>query len=98
MFPLIISLAEVLVLRTHEKMRWADVFKSKSIYLVALISVGFYLLASLISFAPKYGWTWKDLSMAYAPFFLRLDYETRVLLEFDFLANFSFLEIHHGLC
>jgi hypothetical protein len=92
--PLIFSLAEIVVLRTKEKMRWSSIFKNRFIYLVPLISTGFYMLISLISFAPQYGWTWKNVSMVYAPFFLRIDYGAAKGFQFDFLANFSFLEIH----
>jgi hypothetical protein len=95
--PLIFSLAEIVVLRTKEKMRWSSIFKNRFIYLVPLISTGFYMLISLISFAPQYGWTWKNVSMVYAPFFLRINYSTNKEFEFDFLANFSFLEVHMTL-
>jgi hypothetical protein len=95
--PLIFSLAEIVALRTKEKMRWSSIFKNGFIYLVPLISAGFYALLSLISFAPQYGWTWKNVSMIYAPFFLRINYSTFQEFEFDFLANFSFLEIHMTL-
>lgn len=95
--PLIFSLAEIVALRTKEKMRWSSIFKNGFIYLVPLISTGFYALLSLISFAPQYGWTWKNVSMIYAPFFMRIDYSTNKEFEFDFVANFSFLEIHMTL-
>ena len=67
--PFIFSLAEIVVLRTKEKIKWSSIFKNRFIYLVPVISAGFYMLISLVSFAPQYGWTWKNVSMIYAPFF-----------------------------
>ena len=95
--PLIFVLAETLVLRTKEKMSWLIISKTKFIYLVPLISAGFYMLISLISFVPQYGWTWENVSMIYLPFFLRIDYSAFAKFKFDLLANFSFLEIHMTL-
>ena len=95
--PFIFSLAEIVVLRTKEKVRWSSIFQNKFLYMVPLISTGFYMLISLISFSPQYGWTWKNLSMIYAPFFMRINYSILKEFEFDFLANFSFLEIHMTL-
>ncbi len=95
--PCIFILAEVLVLNTHEKMRWADILKCRFLYLVPLISAGIFSLASLISFAPQYGWTWKNVLMVFLPFSMRLEYTALQEFEFDFLANFSFLEKHMTL-
>jgi hypothetical protein len=90
--PLIIILAEILVLRTKEKMRWSSIFKNRFICFFPLISTGVFFLTSLISFYPQYGWTWKNISMIYAPFFSRLEFNVSSNFQFDYLANFSFLE------
>lgn len=91
--PLIFSLAEIVVLRAHGKISWLKIFKNRFIYLVPMLSAGFYFLASLISFAPKFGWTWKNVAMVYSPFIQRIYYSERSDFQFDFWANFSFLGI-----
>ena len=95
--PLILSLAEILVLKDRKKMSWSNVFQSRFIYLVPLLSTGIYFLACLISFAPKYGWTWKNLTMAYSPFFRRIEYSGRADFQFDFMVKISFLQIQMTL-
>jgi hypothetical protein len=87
--PVILCCAEAVIAGTEGK-SLRQIVQRKFFWQVPLLFLGFYALASIVSTAPMFGWTWHTVLRTVQPFAIFAGKNAQ--WQVDPTANFSFLE------